>query len=237
MIDKDREYYVNHPIFVKYKKRFDWLRLKRVRYLKKTFVNERIVEIPFVMQNLPLNRDLSVLDIGCSESALSIHLASIGYRVTGLDMRPFPYVHPSFRFVRADVMNMSFQDESFDVVTCISTLEHIGLGFYHDRQGFDDADSKAMKEIYRVLAKDGLLIISVPFGRYRQTPQQRIYDAVRLEDILADFIVEQKLFFADMPAQNMNYWQQIPELEAEHIDSPDGSTNCVCLVRAHKSAQ
>ena len=31
------------------------------------------------------------------------------------------------RFIKADARNIPFDDKSFDVVTCISSLEHYGL--------------------------------------------------------------------------------------------------------------
>lgn len=234
MIEKDKHYYINHPIFVKYKKRFDWSRLQRVQYLKTAFVNERIIEIPFVLQNLPLNKNLRILDLGCTESALALHVASAGYHVTGVDMREFPYKHPLFTFAKADIMNLGFRNESFDAVTCISTLEHIGLGFYNDTESRDDADVRAMREIKRVLCSEGMLLLSVPFGISKTTRQQRIYDTVRLDAVMDEFVVEEEAFFANVSEKNINYWQQVPKLQAQHIDSVDGSTQCICMVKAHK---
>lgn len=200
----------------------------------KVFINERIVEIPFVLQSIPSDRNQRILDVGCTESSLSLHLASIGYRVTGVDMRDFPYVHPNFRFRRADIMNVGFEDESFDVVTCVSTLEHIGLGFYSDNEDSDNADKKAISEIERVLRQEGALILSVPFGRFKKTAQQRIYDLSRLRSLLERFTVREKRFFRNEYTSIPNYWQEIDVHEADNTDSPDGSTNCVCLIKAHK---
>jgi len=235
MVEKDKQYYINHPIFVKYKKKFDWLRFKRLRYMKKAFVNERIVEIPFVLLNLPLNKDMNILDLGCAESALSLYMASVGYRVTGVDMREFPYKHPLFTFVKADIMSLGFNDGSFDVVVCVSTLEHIGLGFYNDRAEPVAADSQAMQEIRRVLRDEGTLLLSVPFGVGKTTQQQRIYDTARLALVLEGFIVEEESFFANVCENSLNYWQQVSQVQAQGIDSADGSTQCICMIRAHKS--
>ncbi len=236
MIEKDKQYFINHPVFVKYKKKFNFLKMTRIRRMQKVFVNERIVEIPFVLRSLPDNKDLKILDLGCSESSLSLHMASIGYFVTGVDMRDFPYKHPRFEFVKSDITNMTFADESFNVITCISTIEHIGLGYYQDSRGIIDADGKAMKEMYRVLKKDGLLLVSVPFGIYKETSQQRIYDTVRLEGLLADFLIEKRIFIANFSKDNLNYWQEIPQLQAEEIESKDGKTNCICLLKAYKQS-
>jgi len=130
MIEENKNYYINNPIFIKYKRKFNFLKFSRVKKVKKVFINERIVEIPFVIQNIPVSTDVKILDLGCMESSLPIHLASVGYNVIGVDMRPFPYSHPNFKFIEADIVNLPFPDEDFGAVSCVSTLEHIGLSFY-----------------------------------------------------------------------------------------------------------
>src|SRR4030042_5037324 len=55
------------------------------------FTNERIVEIPFVYQNLNLPKKAKVLDFGCCESKVSIELSSLGYNVTGVDLNDYPF--------------------------------------------------------------------------------------------------------------------------------------------------
>lgn len=52
--------------------------------------------------------------------------------------------------VKADILNLPFEDESFDVIFCNHVLEHI----------IDD--KKAMSELYRVMKKGGWGILQVP---------------------------------------------------------------------------
>ncbi|MCD6543262.1 MAG: methyltransferase domain-containing protein [Flavobacteriaceae bacterium] len=52
--------------------------------------------------------------------------------------------------VKADILDLPFEDESFDIVFCNHVLEHI------------EDDSKAMKELYRVLKLGGMGIFQVP---------------------------------------------------------------------------
>lgn len=51
-----------------------------------------------------------------------------------------------------DVQNLSFSDGSFDLIICNHVLEHV----------FDE--KKAICELYRVLARDGIAILQVPFS-------------------------------------------------------------------------
>ncbi len=52
--------------------------------------------------------------------------------------------------VKADILNLPFQDNSFDIVICNHVLEHI------------EDDRKAMSELYRVMKKGGWGIVQVP---------------------------------------------------------------------------
>ena len=52
--------------------------------------------------------------------------------------------------VKADILDLPFEDNSFDVVFCNHVLEHI------------EDDTKAMRELYRVLKPKGMGIFQVP---------------------------------------------------------------------------
>lgn len=52
--------------------------------------------------------------------------------------------------VKADILDLPFDDESFDIVICNHVLEHI------------EDDRKAMSELYRVMKKGGWGILQVP---------------------------------------------------------------------------
>lgn len=106
------------------------------RGLRKVFepgmvTTERVVEYPFVFQNLSGVR-APVLDVGCCHSRMPIALASRGYRVVGLDFAPYPYAHPGLLAVQGDVMRLPFASRSFGAVLAISVTEHIGIGHYRD---------------------------------------------------------------------------------------------------------
>ena len=52
--------------------------------------------------------------------------------------------------VKADITNLPFDDNSFDVIFCNHVLEHI------------PDDTKAMKELFRVMKKGGMGIFQIP---------------------------------------------------------------------------
>lgn len=55
--------------------------------------------------------------------------------------------------IKGDICNMPFKENSFDFILCNHVLEHI------------NDDKKAMKELYRVLNKNGTAILQVPINQ------------------------------------------------------------------------
>src|SRR5947209_2202482 len=68
-----------------------------------------------------------------------------------------------------DVRGLPFPAASFDVAFCISTLEHVGRDneiYKVDAKRDGAGDEAALRELRRVLSKDGRLLVSVPTGEY-----------------------------------------------------------------------
>ena len=149
---------------------------------------ERVVEYPFVFQNLTDVRGL-VLDVGICTSRLSVALASRGFRVVGIDFQAYPYRHPSLWAVRADAMCLPFSSGCFGCVLAISVLEHIGIGHYGDPKD-GHGDREAVREIRRVLRPGGRALLTVPFGLAQTDAFQRVYDPLRLHELLAPLTLE-----------------------------------------------
>ena len=101
-----------------------------------------------------------VLDAGCGEGYGSRLLAKLGgaRRCVGIDVdgRTIDAARAAYgdldalQFEAGDVTRLRFEDESFDVVTCFETIEHVA------------AQVEAVAELARVLRPGGLLLISSP---------------------------------------------------------------------------
>ena len=103
-------FFINHPIFLKYKRHFDWRSLKFKSSIKKVVLNERMVEIPFTIDALAgIAKASRVLDLGCMESVLSLFLAALGFQVTGFDFRQYPYQVPNFKFIQGNILDLPFE--------------------------------------------------------------------------------------------------------------------------------
>jgi len=82
--------------------------------------------VHFIEKNVP--RSASILDLGAFASELPCILHKLNYsNVVGVDLNPdvrnMPYAR-SVRYEVADFMHTRFANESFDVITAISVIEH-----------------------------------------------------------------------------------------------------------------
>lgn len=179
----------------------------------------RYFEFEFVSSSLNLENSLKVLDIsspylfGFYESnrfQLEYHYLNPDHR----DLTNVILLSSKLRFKGKytaqlkDAIKLDYPENNFDRVVSISVIEHIN----------DDGDTKAMKEIWRVLKPNGLLSLTVPVKKlfeieYRDKDEynlnyekqeskyffQRIYDNKKIEERLLSSIsnyeiIQQKIF-------------------------------------------
>lgn len=165
----------------------------RAESVRVSTVNERIVELPFAMRALgdvPIGA--RVLDFGSAESQVSLSLASLGYRVTALDLTAYPFTHPGLEAVRSPLEQWDAEPGSFDAALVISTVEHVGLGWYGEPAGAYD-DLRAMARIRELVRPGGVAVLTVPYGTATVTDVQRVYDRAGLDDLLQGFDVTERL--------------------------------------------
>jgi SAM-dependent methyltransferase len=80
------------------------------------------------------------------------------------DYRPANIKLNNLIIKKADLLSLPFPDNSISSLSCMHTLEHIGLGRYGDTID-PQADLKAVEEIKRVATPNGNLLIVVPIGQ------------------------------------------------------------------------
>ena len=186
-------------------------RILRKIYSDDYSVNERIIEHPFVHANLAgVSPGARILDVGSNYSPLVLELAGLGFNVTALDINESAFQHPNITFATGSICNTAFDNEAFDVVTAISTVEHIGLGYYGDSTA-EASDIKAVREIRRILKASGKLILTVPYGVRSTTKFTRIYDRDLLNQLLDGF---EKLSELYAIRTNSRCWMRSSEEEA-----------------------
>ncbi len=104
------------------------------------------------------------------------------------DYRPANLLLSNYSNSSADLLNLPFDNNSIKSISCMHTIEHIGLGRYGDPID-SNGDIKAIKELIRILAPGGNLLIVVPVGKTCKI----IYNAHRIYNpkyILKQFEVD-----------------------------------------------
>lgn len=95
------------------------------------------------------------LDIGCGSGVLCMAMKKLGYSVYGVDVfndhNKFAEMGINYKICNIEKDSLPFNDETFNIVTLIEVIEH-----------FIYSPSKVLKEIYRVLNKKGILILTTP---------------------------------------------------------------------------
>lgn len=105
-------------------------------------------KIAFVRRHI---RDMGsmarILDGGCGEGVLVEEFKAQGYRIEGLDLN-----YGSEHVRVGSILNMPYEDESFDLVLLLDVLEHLT---YVEQP-------VALSEVNRVLKANGTLLASIP---------------------------------------------------------------------------
>ncbi|MGO0906033.1 class I SAM-dependent methyltransferase [Clostridioides difficile] len=106
-----------------------------------------------------------VLDVACGSGYGTFYISKFSQNVIGIDIDEKAivfskenYTSKNLEYKRMSAYKMEFEDDFFDVVVSFETIEHIS----------QEEQVKFLKEIKRVLKKDGILIVSTP-DRYVST--------------------------------------------------------------------
>lgn len=132
--------------------------------------DERVIEIPWCLARY--RGEARVLDVGYAfaEPPYLAGLVALGAaELVGVDLAKADV--PGLHSTLADVRELPFDEHSFELAICISTLEHVGrdnerygLGAHSDEHGAE----RALRSLQRVLTSDGRLLLSVPCGEEQE---------------------------------------------------------------------
>jgi SAM-dependent methyltransferase len=153
--------------------------------------NERAIEIPWLFAQRPRGR---VLDAGSSlnhseylgplaDLADEIHIVTLAYEGVAFPERGVSYLFE-------DLRNLPYRDNFFDTVLSVSTLEHVGMdniGYGSGRPRAADPArevDQAVRELVRVVAPGGMLLVSVPYGQPEDHGWFRQFARVDVEQLI-----------------------------------------------------
>jgi SAM-dependent methyltransferase len=118
----------------------------------------------FIKTNVNVKRDITdkrILEIGCGRGGVSKYLSALEPKakiIYGCDFseRAIQIAKERYGDInyiewrQEDIMNQSFESDSFDTAFSLETIEHV------------PDPKKALEELYRVLKKDGRLYLTCP---------------------------------------------------------------------------
>lgn len=182
-----------------------WLRLLHVKFemLLLSRFSQRSLEYPWVLQQLRTGQERMLLDVGCTRNLLDHELLARGFHVVGLDVEDHTLRNYREKFIQTNILNNGLPSETFDVILMVSTIEHVGLDTYSQKLVIQDGDIKTMKELKRLLKKNGILLLTTPYEGKGSTQiyswakgfLERRYDSKRLAKLLRGFTVVESTFF------------------------------------------
>ena len=105
-----------------------------------------------------LNKKVQLLHFAPERAFYNIFSTNHNIEYYPCDLSPEHYAYEgNVKVQKADITDIPFEENCFDVIICNHILEHI------------PNDALAMSELYRVLKKDGWAILQVPIDYKRET--------------------------------------------------------------------
>ena len=160
-------------------------------------IDERIIEYPWLFSRIPHGAG-KLLDAGSvlnHEFLLDQKvLGEKGIVISTLAPEGNCFWKKGISYVYEDLRETCFQDDYFDFVVSLSTIEHIGLDntllYTKDtskKEMNPESYRDAVKEFRRILKPQGILYLSFPYGRYRNHGWFQVFDEKMLDRVIDTF--------------------------------------------------
>ncbi len=152
----------------------------------------------FVARRIFENQPIRHIDVGSRIDGFVAHVATFR-TIEVLDTRAVSSDVPGISFRQADLMNLPAEYVNCtDSLSCLHTLEHIGLGRYGDKIDFDGW-SLALQNLWKMLEAGGILYLSVPTGKVQRVEfnAHRVFSVEYLSPILMEKFKVNDISFVD----------------------------------------
>ena len=130
----------------------------------------RKISLQAIKKYAPIGK-LKVLDVGCGTGILLKTLSNC-HDVSGIDYSEdaisFCKLRGLVNVKQASANDLPFEDENFDLITCMDVLCHKGVDV-----------KKALSEIYRVLKPRGIFVINLPAFNFLYSSHDRAVETAR----------------------------------------------------------
>ena len=123
--------------------------IAQLRELAIPGTHKRVLAV--VERHVPPAPDLSVLDLGAGQGAMSQRLLEAGYRVSACDMFPEMFLCPGVECRQSDIHQpLPYDDDQFDMVLAVEVVEHL------------ESQLGLFEEVARILKPGGAFIFTTP---------------------------------------------------------------------------
>jgi SAM-dependent methyltransferase len=193
--------------------------------------SDRNLEYPWMLENMMIKQG-KILDVGSTASDLLYDFLPKEVELNSLDLNDKPIKNPGVKFTVGDIRKTIYPSDYFDIISCISTLEHIGVAGRYGSDDDPDGDIQAMEEMKRILAPDGIILLTVPYGIKDILPINKLYNKERFSRLFRDFsdrkVVYKKYF------KKYGLWLTVDEEEAAKTDMIDDRWYAIAFVKLRK---
>jgi len=235
--------------------------------------NGRVIEIPWALSKYKGQR--RILDVGTTHFDVDyfrylLELLNLGVKefhcIDMISFKPerFKAHTPNtlldkLIFRKANIRNSGYPDDFFDLIFCISTIEHVGFDEENLNPREDTSfirpeakpkkmdwrkwneDYKVLKELLRIVKPGGSVLLSIPFGKAttlvlkdskERYAQVFIYDYERLQAVLNSFrgIKIDNRYFYFSKKQGWKETKNPRELvDAKPFDEQGGEGGVACI--------
>ena len=133
--------------------------------------DEYFLQDLFVSQLIFKSNVSKHLDVGSRIDGFVAHIATF-MEVTIGDLRKFPYAVPNINYTHFNLLDnenylQDTHDEKFPSISCLHTIEHLGLGRYGDSLKRSKCVEIAVENLAKLCSEGGKLYISTPVGNER----------------------------------------------------------------------
>src|SRR2546427_503675 len=167
-----------------------------------TWRNERAIELPFIYSIVQDFNDHNILEVG--------NVLSYYYPVTHDILDKYEL---GKNIINTDVINFKSK-KPYDLIICISTLEHIGKD--HGESVDGEKVLAAFRNLQQMNARK--LVVTVPLG-YNDSLDRYIKDRQ---------ICFTKIIYMRRTSQD-NHWEQISDISDVDVSSPYPNTNVLLI--------
>ena len=184
--------------------------------------------IKYIEYYLSKMNNPKILDVGAGTGKYSIYLSDKGYDVTAVELvkhnlKTLQLKRPNIKSYQGNALNLKmFNDESFDLILLFGPMYHLIS---------NEGKVKALKEAYRLLKKNGIIMISYLMNDYAVLKygfiDNNIINSINNNMLDSKFHINSKEtdLYSYVRLEEINYIKKQSNLKRIKIISQDGATD------------